>query len=72
MAEEYRLDIVTDPDPDTPLDIAYFTAVDADAAVRCAQYLLTTAAGPDDRYGELYVHTGTDRAVHYDTIHLPA
>ncbi|MFY1573309.1 hypothetical protein ACN26Z_00245 [Verrucosispora sp. WMMD703] len=70
--DEYRLDVVTDPEPDTPQAVVYFTAVDVDAAGEQARSLLAATTGPDDRYGELYAHDGDGGAVHCDTIHLPA
>jgi hypothetical protein len=70
--EEYRLDVVTDPDPDTPLHTEYLTATDVDAAAQQAQRLLAAVDGPEDRYGELYVHNGNGGAAYVDTIHLPA
>ncbi|WP_047892791.1 hypothetical protein [Micromonospora sp. RV43] len=70
--DEYRLDVVTDPEPDNPQAVTYFTAGDVDAAARQAQKLLAAVDGPEDRYGELYAHDGDGTAVHCDTIHLPA
>lgn len=70
--DEYRLDVVTDPEPDNPQAVVYFTADDVDAAARQAEQLLAAVNGPDDRYGELYVHDGDGTAVYCDTIHLPA
>lgn len=70
--DEYRLDIVCDPEPDTPQAIAYFTAADMDGACLQAARLLAATVGPDDRYGELYNHDGDGTAVYCDTIHLPA
>jgi hypothetical protein len=70
--DEYRLDVVTDPEPDTPQFVTYFTAVDLDAACRQAQRLLDAIDGPTDRYGELYAHDGDGTALYCDTIHLPA
>jgi len=70
--DEYRLDVVTDPEPDTPQAVTYFTAADVDAACRQAQRLLAAVDGPADRYGELYAHDGDGTAVYCDTIHLPA
>ncbi|MFY1621602.1 hypothetical protein ACN268_00190 [Micromonospora sp. WMMD735] len=70
--DEYRLDVVTDPDVDNPQAVTYFTAADGDTACHQAVRLLAAVDGPDDRYGELYVHDGDGNAVHYDTIHLPA
>lgn len=70
--DEYRLDVVTEPDVDTPQTIVYFTARDVDAAAGQAQRLLAAVDGPDDRFGELYVHDGDGTALYCDTIHLPA
>ncbi|WP_018255979.1 hypothetical protein [Salinispora mooreana] len=70
--DEYRLDIITDPDPDNPQAIAYYTAADMDAACDQAALLLAAVDGPADRYAELYVHDGDGTALHCDTIHLPA
>ncbi|MFI7074906.1 hypothetical protein [Micromonospora sediminicola] len=70
--DEYRLDVVTDPEPDNPQTVAYFTAADVDAATRQAARLLAAVDGPADRYGELYAHDGDGAAVYVDTIHLPA
>ncbi|MBM0235106.1 hypothetical protein JNW91_26870 [Micromonospora sp. STR1_7] len=69
--DEYRLDIVTDPEPDIPQVVSYFTASDPEAASQQALRLLAAVNGPDDRYGELYTHDGDGGAVHVDTIHLP-
>lgn len=70
--DEYRLDVVTDPEPDNPQAVIYFTADDVEAAERQAQRLLAAVDGPEDRYGELYVHDGDGAAVYCDTVHLPA
>ncbi|GAA2709070.1 hypothetical protein ACFY2R_18140 [Micromonospora olivasterospora] len=70
--DEYRLDVVTDPEPDNPQAVIYFTADDVEAAERQAQRLLAAVDGPEDRYGELYVHDGDGTAVYCDTVHLPA
>ncbi|TDB80208.1 hypothetical protein [Micromonospora sp. KC721] len=70
--DEYRLDVVTDPEPDNPQAVIYFTAADVDVATGQAEQMLAAVNGPDDRYGELYVHDGDDTAVYCDTIHLPA
>ncbi|MEU6077588.1 hypothetical protein [Micromonospora sp. NPDC047074] len=71
--DEYRLDVVTDPEPDTPQAVTYFTATatDLDAACRQAQRLLDAVDGPADRYGELYAHDGVGTALYCDTIHRP-
>ena len=70
--DEYRLDVVTNPDVDNPQTVTYFTAADVNAACHQATRLLAAVDGPDDRYGELYAHDGDGNAVHCDTIHLPA
>lgn len=70
--DEYRLDVITDPDPDNPQAVIYFTASDMDAACHQAQRLLTAVDGPDDRYADLYCHDGDGTAIFCDTIHLPA
>lgn len=70
--DEYRLDVVTDPDVDTPQAVFYFTAADVDAACGRAERLLAAVDGPNDRFGELYVHDGDGTALYCDTIHLPA
>lgn len=70
--DEYRLDVITDPEPDNPQAVIYFTAADVEAAERQAQRLLAAVEGPEDRYGELYVHDGDGTAVYCDTVHLPA
>ncbi|RBJ11087.1 hypothetical protein DRA43_01640 [Micromonospora provocatoris] len=70
--DEYRLDIVTDPEPDNPQAVIYFTSDDVEAAERQAQRLLAAVDGPEDRYGELYVHDGDGTAVYCDTVHLIA
>jgi hypothetical protein len=67
---EYRLDVVTDPDVDNPQALMYFTARSPEAAVNQARRLLADVDGPDDRFGELYVHDGEGTAVHVDTVHL--
>ncbi|MEV0216494.1 hypothetical protein [Micromonospora sp. NPDC050695] len=69
--DEYRLDIVTDPEPDNPQAVSYFTASDPETASRQAMRLLAAVDGPADRYGELYAHDGDSGAVHFETIHLP-
>ncbi|MFG1955400.1 hypothetical protein [Micromonospora sp. NPDC048830] len=70
--DEYRLDVVTDPEPDNPQAVVYYTATDVNAACRQAEKLLAAIDGPTDRYGELYVHDGDGIALYCDTIHLPA
>ncbi|MEU7935219.1 hypothetical protein [Micromonospora echinofusca] len=68
---EYRLDVVTDSEPDNPQAVTYFTADTLDAACRQAQRLLDAVEGTADRYGELYAHDGDGTAVYCDTIHRP-
>nr|WP_223874480.1 hypothetical protein [Salinispora mooreana] len=70
--DEYRLDVCTDPESDSPQTIAYFTAADMDAACHQAARLLAAVNGPDDRYADLYCHDGDGTAIFCDTIHLPA
>jgi hypothetical protein len=72
MGSEYRLDVVTDPEPDQPQAVLYFTAAGIDPAFRQASRLLVAVDGPTDRYGELYADDGSGHAVHVDTIHLAA
>lgn len=71
MTGEYRLDVFTDPDADEPQALAYFKA-NPETAVEQAGRLLAAVDGPDDRWGELYVHDGQGTAVHFDTVHLAA
>jgi 5'-deoxynucleotidase YfbR-like HD superfamily hydrolase len=66
---EFRLDIVTGPDPDDPAGIVWFRAASTDAATAQARRHLAAHLGPDDRYGELYRRDG-DLAEFLDTIHL--
>ena len=66
--QEYRLEIVTDPDPDTPAAIVWYRAAGTTAAIAQARQLLAAHDGPDDEYGELYQRHG-DTAEYLDTIH---
>ena len=68
---EYRLEIVTDPDPDTPAAIVWFRAAGTAAATDQARRLLAALHGPDDQYGELYQRNG-DLAEYLDTVHRGA
>lgn len=70
--DEYRLDIVTDPDPDNPQAVIYYAAPDMDGACHQAARLLAAVDGPEDRYADLYCHDGDGTALYCDTIHLPA
>lgn len=63
---QYRLDVMTDADPDTPIGVAYLDAADDTAAVEQARKLLAAYDGAD--YGDLYTHDGTGSAVYYDSI----
>jgi hypothetical protein len=69
--QQYRLEIVTDPDPDTPVALIWFRADGIAAAIAQARRLLATLDGPDDQYGELYQRNGhlTDFLT---TLHLGA
>jgi hypothetical protein len=69
--EEYRLEIVTDPDPDSPAAIVWFRADGIAAAIAQARRLLAALDGPGDPYGELYQRNG-DLADHLTTLHLGA
>jgi putative hydrolase of HD superfamily len=66
---EFRLDIVTGPDPDDPAGVVWFRAESIDAANAQARRFLTAHRGPDDRYGELYQRNG-DLGDYLTTIHL--
>jgi putative hydrolases of HD superfamily len=67
----YRLEIVTDPDPEQLGAVACFKAPSTAAAYRHSRQLLAAHHGPDDRYGELYAADG-EQPAHLDTIHLGA
>jgi hypothetical protein len=69
--EEYRLEIVTDPDPDVPAARVMFRADGIAAAIAAARRILAAADGPDDQYGELYQRNG-QLADFLTTIHLGA
>jgi hypothetical protein len=69
--EDYRLEIVTDPDPDFPDTVVRFSAGGISAALAQARRLLAAHDGPDDQYGELYQRCG-QLADHLTTIHLGA
>jgi hypothetical protein len=56
--EQYRLEIVTDPDPDVPAARVVFCADGIAAAIATARRILAAADGPDDQYGELYQRNG--------------
>jgi hypothetical protein len=71
QACEFRLDIVTDPDPDAPTAIIWFRADGIAAAIAQARRFLAAHDGPDDLYGELSQRNG-DLADFLTTIHLGA
>jgi hypothetical protein len=71
QAGEFRLDIVTDPDPDAPTAIVFYRADGIAAAIAQARRLLAAHDGPDDQYGELSQRNG-DLADFLTTIHLGA
>jgi hypothetical protein len=66
--EQYRLEIVTDPDPDVPAALVVFCADGIAAAIATARRLLAAVDGPGDQYGELYQRNG-DMADFLTTIH---
>jgi hypothetical protein len=68
---QFRLDVVTDTDPDNPIAVSYFDAPDTTAAADQARELLAAHNGPANRYGDLYKHDGDGAAIYYDTIDLP-
>jgi hypothetical protein len=69
--EEYRLEIVADPDPDVPAALVVFFADGIAAAIATARRLLAAVDGPGDQYGELYQRNGA-MADFLTTIHLGA
>jgi hypothetical protein len=71
QACEFRLDIVTDPDPDAPTAIVWYRADAIAAAIAQARRFLAAHDGPDDQYGELSQRNG-DLADFLTTIHLGA
>jgi len=71
QAFEFRLDIVTDPDPDSPTAIVFYRADGIAAAIAQARRLLAAHDGPDDLYGELS-QRNSDRADFLTTVHLGA
>ena len=56
--QEFRLDIISDPDPDIPAVIVWFRATTPAAATVYARRVLAQHHGPDDRFGELYQRDG--------------
>ena len=69
--DEFRLEIITDPDPDTPAAIVWFHADGIAAAIITARRHLAVHPEPDDAYGELYLRDGTT-AVYLTTLHRGA
>ncbi|RZU46548.1 hypothetical protein EV385_6622 [Krasilnikovia cinnamomea] len=69
--QEYRLEIVTDPDPDYPAAIVWYRASGIAAALSQARRLLAAHDGPDDQYGELYQRNG-ELADYLTTLHQGA
>jgi hypothetical protein len=69
--EQYRLEIVTDPDPDVPADLVVFFADGIAAAIATARRILAAVDGPGDQYGELYQRNGA-MADFLTTIHRGA
>jgi hypothetical protein len=72
QACEFRLDIVTDPDPDAPTAIVWYRADGIAAAIAQARRFLAAHDGPDDQYGELYQRNGHLADLLLTTIHLGA
>ena len=66
---EFRLDIVTGPDPDDPTAIVFYRADGIAAAIAQARLFLAAHHGPDNRYGELY-QRNSDLADYLTDIHL--
>ena len=69
QACQFRLDIVTDPDPDAPAVIVWFRADGIAAAITQARRFLAAHDGPDDQYGELSQRNG-EMADLLTTLHL--
>jgi hypothetical protein len=70
--DEFRLEIVTDPDvPDVSDAVVRFHADGIAAALAQARRLLAAHDGPADQYGELYQRNG-DLADFLTTVHLGA
>ena len=71
---DYRLDIYAGPEG-VLMGGEYFQApsgIDAVPEVlAAAQRLLVAEGGPDDRYGEIYEHTGHGSGAFYDLVELP-
>ena len=55
---EFRLDIVTSPEPGDPAAVVWFKAEWIAEAIEQARRFLAAHQGPDDRYGELYQRNG--------------
>lgn len=71
--EQYRLDIITDPDPAAPTAaVVVYQADGIAAALGQARRLLVAHDGPDDQYGELYQREGEHPGLHLTTVHRGA
>ena len=68
QADEFRLDIVTGPDPDSPTAVVWFRADGIAAAIAQGRRFL---AALDDQYGELSQRNG-DMADFLTNLHLGA
>jgi predicted kinase len=71
QGDEYRVDIITGPDPDSPSAVVWFRAPTVAAAVTCARIYLDAHDGPDDRYAELLLRRG-ETAEYLTDVHLGA
>jgi hypothetical protein len=69
--EQYRLEIITDPDPDVPAALIIFRAHGIAAAIATSRRILAAVDGRGDQYGELYQRNG-ELADFLTTIHLGA
>jgi hypothetical protein len=69
QACEFRLHIISDPNPDVPATIVFYRADGLAAAIAQGRRFLAAADGPDDRYAELYQRNG-NHGDHLTDIHL--
>jgi hypothetical protein len=73
VSEEYRLDVVSVADPDRPLQVEFFEAVDHEAAFRAAEAILRNRqSDPEREYGDMWMHVGDNRAEYCATVDVPA
>ncbi len=56
--QQYRADIHTTPTGEDPSAVVWLRATSAAAAITQTRAHLAVQPGPDDRYAELWVHTG--------------